>query len=618
MQSPTNQVDHSIVPLGERRGKSDLARFSLDLSWARVVPDGAQSWAYPSPPMSGSPPLPGRHNLDSSDRGHGSYGSTGNVFRDGRVSQQEHFNQMRGGVPLRNYQPEPQLSYPQYQMEDMSAQYQYQQPRPQMAPHQHPHALYAAQQVAPYPALERQSIGEAPGYTSPKSQRKTKGHVASACVPCKRAHLRCDAQRPCSRCLSNGKEDTCVDVQHKKRGRPRLRDEREPRYEGAGSNYPPPVDTMRRPMPMFSTGDVSISTPYSDAQRNSGYRVLKSQGGNTINHAMVPTPINTNVYGEAMPTNQRMVPYEPACAFLTMEMQIAKTTQAFSGVVGAHSVVGRKLHDIVSVSDRDKIFRLQSGFEDERRSRDPSYLPPIFSKEEEDRVIQSLTFAPNELQQLRTDRPEVFTFQTPDGQQRGFHVQLGLAKKDSIYFVLLVVHIPTTPQSFQQASSPYSRDSLSRDSTYAYQTPSQLSYASQTPGTSPFMSNPPFGSDMLAYRNPGPPAQTVAMPTNNSSYGQPPTRAPEYSRAQMNYPQAPMGDMLSGQAQPQAQPPQQAQAQAPSQPQTQTQTQRASDLQLPPIRGQAPPMDVRGQADRSSRVDIGGLLQNPDPSRRRK
>lgn len=26
--------------------------------------------------------------------------------------------------------------------------------------------------------------------TSPKSQRKTKGHVASACVPCKRAHLR--------------------------------------------------------------------------------------------------------------------------------------------------------------------------------------------------------------------------------------------------------------------------------------------------------------------------------------------------------------------------------------------------------------------------------------------
>lgn len=403
-----------------------------------------------------------------------------------------------------------------------------------------------------------------------------------------------------------------MDVQHKKRGRPRLRDEREPRYEGSGSNYPAPADTMRRPISMFAAGDVSISTPYSEAQRNSGYRVLKSQGGNPMSQSMVPTPINTNVYGEAMSTNQRMTPCEPACAFLTMEMQIAKTTQAFSGVIGTHSVVGRKLHDIVSVSDRDKIFRLQSGFEDERRSRDPSYLPPIFSKEEEDRVIQSLTFAPNDIGQLRTDRPEVFTFQTPDGQQRGFHVQLGLAKKDSIYFVLLVVHIPTTPQLFQQSPSPYSRDSVSRDSTYGYQTPSQLSYASQTPGTSPFMSNPPFGGDMSAYRNPGHLGQNIVMPNNAPSYAQLQGR-PEYSRAQINY-QGPMGEMTPGQ--PQLQP--QAQTQAQPQPQSQPQTQRSSDLQLPPIRGQAPLTDARGQVDRSSRVDIGGLLQNPDPSRRRK
>ncbi|KAG4030647.1 hypothetical protein MFRU_011g01050 [Monilinia fructicola] len=605
MQSSTNQVDQLNISLGERRGKSDLARFSLDLSWARAVPDGAQSWAYPSPPMSGSPPLPPRHNLDSSDRGHGSYGSTGNVFRDARIPQQGHFDQMRG-VPLRNYQPEPQLSYPQYQMEDISAQYQYQQPRAPMAPHQHPHSLYATQQVMPYAAPERPSIGEVPGYTSPKSQRKTKGHVASACVPCKRAHLRCDAQRPCSRCLSNGKEDTCIDVQHKKRGRPRLRDERDStRYEGTGSNYAQPADTMRRPLSMFSAGDVSISTPYSDSQRNNGYRVLKSQGGTPIGHSMAPTPINTNLYGEAMSTNQRMAPYEPACAFLTMEMQIAKTTQAFSGVVGAHSVVGRKLHDIVSVSDRDKIYRLQRGFEDERRSRDPSYLPPIFSKEEEDRVIQSLTFSPSEIGQLRTDRGEVFTFQTPDGQQRGFHVQLGLAKKDSIYFVLLMVHIPTTPQQYQpSSSSPYSRESASRDSTYGFQTPSQLSYASQTPGTSPFMSNPSFGGDMLAYRAPGPVGQNVAMPTNTPSYPQHQAR-PEYSQAQMNY-QAPMSEVPSAPPQPQPQP------------QPQAQTQRASDLQLPPIRGPAPVVDARVQGDRSGRVDIGGLLQNPDASRRRK
>lgn len=32
------------------------------------------------------------------------------------------------------------------------------------------------------------------GHSSPKAQRKGKGHVASACVPCKRAHLRCDGR----------------------------------------------------------------------------------------------------------------------------------------------------------------------------------------------------------------------------------------------------------------------------------------------------------------------------------------------------------------------------------------------------------------------------------------
>lgn len=399
-----------------------------------------------------------------------------------------------------------------------------------------------------------------------------------------------------------------MDVQHKKRGRPRLRDERDStRYEGTGSNYAPPADTMRKPSSMFSAGDVAISTPYSDVPRNSGYRVLKSQGGNPISHSMVPTPINTNVYGEAMmPTNQRTTLYEPACAFLTIEMQITKTTQAFSAVLGAHSVAGRKLHDIVSVGDRDKIFRLQRGFEDERRNRDPSYLPPIFSKEEEDRVIQSLSFVPNEMHQLRTDRQEVFTFQTSDGQQRGFHVQLGLAKKDSIYFVFLMVHIPTTPQPYQQSgvSSPYSRDSMSRDSGYGYSTPSQLSYASQTPGPSPFMPNPSFGGDMLAYRNPGPLGQNVPMSNNAPSYPPPQARL-EYSQTQMNY-QAPMNEMMPAQPQPQPQS------------QTQPQAQRPSDLQLPPIRGSVSSVDIRGQGDRSGRVDIDGLLQNPDPSRRRK
>ncbi|KAJ8654969.1 hypothetical protein O0I10_009365 [Lichtheimia ornata] len=71
--------------------------------------------------------------------------------------------------------------------------------------------------------------------TSPKSggirRRATKSHVPAACVHCQRAHLACDVERPCKRCVQAGREDNCFDVQHKKRGRPRRRD----REESVGS-----------------------------------------------------------------------------------------------------------------------------------------------------------------------------------------------------------------------------------------------------------------------------------------------------------------------------------------------------------------------------------------------
>ncbi|KAF9988267.1 hypothetical protein BGZ75_009748 [Mortierella antarctica] len=51
-----------------------------------------------------------------------------------------------------------------------------------------------------------------------------KAHVPSACINCKKAHLACDLSRPCKRCISVGKDDSCRDVEHKKRGRPKLID----------------------------------------------------------------------------------------------------------------------------------------------------------------------------------------------------------------------------------------------------------------------------------------------------------------------------------------------------------------------------------------------------------
>ncbi|KAK9493317.1 hypothetical protein V1508DRAFT_416377 [Lipomyces doorenjongii] len=58
-----------------------------------------------------------------------------------------------------------------------------------------------------------------------REMRRTKSHVVTACSNCKKAHLACDVARPCQRCINLGKQDTCVDVRHKKRGRPRIRDD---------------------------------------------------------------------------------------------------------------------------------------------------------------------------------------------------------------------------------------------------------------------------------------------------------------------------------------------------------------------------------------------------------
>ncbi|ORX51958.1 hypothetical protein DM01DRAFT_1408421 [Hesseltinella vesiculosa] len=60
---------------------------------------------------------------------------------------------------------------------------------------------------------------------TPSVQRKksNKPHVRTACSNCKKAHLACDTARPCKRCISVGKSDSCYDIQHKKRGRPKLR-----------------------------------------------------------------------------------------------------------------------------------------------------------------------------------------------------------------------------------------------------------------------------------------------------------------------------------------------------------------------------------------------------------
>jgi Fungal Zn(2)-Cys(6) binuclear cluster domain len=50
------------------------------------------------------------------------------------------------------------------------------------------------------------SVGNMPRIGRTGSVRRTKAHVARACQNCKKAHLSCDENRPCARCVATRKE----------------------------------------------------------------------------------------------------------------------------------------------------------------------------------------------------------------------------------------------------------------------------------------------------------------------------------------------------------------------------------------------------------------------------
>jgi hypothetical protein len=56
------------------------------------------------------------------------------------------------------------------------------------------------------PQTQPAAMIAAPPARPAKPARRTKAHVASACVNCKKAHLSCDVQRPCGRCVASGKQ----------------------------------------------------------------------------------------------------------------------------------------------------------------------------------------------------------------------------------------------------------------------------------------------------------------------------------------------------------------------------------------------------------------------------
>ncbi|KAG5981608.1 hypothetical protein E4U55_002762 [Claviceps digitariae] len=428
----------------------------------------ARTRAYPSPPMSGTPSVSPNDYLDlyRQSRGSSTYSSDGvkDVYSQKRPFDVRHL-------------PPPQVSMPPASLASFAGSYQ---GRPTMersytylAPDAHSNrsspfsvhdpqheirhgqnssqfasAAAAAAAAAATSSRTRAELSHSCASTSagsqvvnsPKIQRKTKGHVASACVPCKRAHLRCDAQRPCIRCVGTGKEESCVDVQHKKRGRPRLRDDRDARFENARQTVGHSREmSPRRPVDIHPSGvPGTFDEYYQHHQQFRPADIGASASGFSAVRPDGPGP-GCHPNGYHTPVSLSPVPPEPV-AYLNMNLEFIKGSASFWDTLGLQNMTGRNLGDIVMPAEFQKVAAIHSYFNNEQRRREPNYLPPILGRASQS--IHGLGFDMEDFGHFQLPLQDHLAFSGSAGAYpKTLPIRAGLAKEGSCYFIVLLLNL---------------------------------------------------------------------------------------------------------------------------------------------------------------------------------
>lgn len=366
-------------------------------------------------------------------------------------------------------------------------------------------------------------------------------------------------------------------------------------------------------MSVYSSSDPTSG--YDDSiRRSQSYRVLKSQQSEPIapRYLQRASSSDANIHAPSLTVAS---PVAEPVAYLNLNMEVVKTSPTFLDAIGIEHVRGRPVLDIVAPSDRAKLQGHQLSMQEERSKRDPVYLPPIFGKEQEQRVFDALRFDTEELSRIQLDRQDMLAFASADGQWRSFSVLMGSIKRESIYVIALVLSLPSgypypspSPQArelsyaipSQSAQGPFQLQLTQQHPTYAQHAPSAnfegsrkrvgesglvpLIATGQQPPMMPGLSHgvspgfsPGLGPGLLSY------APSASRPDH--AMGPPASQVPRSEIPSVGRP-----------------PPHQ------------------STYQLPPIRsstGQetAQPEQTVKRDDRSSRVDIGGLIEKPENPR---
>jgi len=236
-------------------------------------------------------------------------------------------------------------------------------------------------------------------------------------------------------------QDTCRDVPHKKRGRPRLREDATFANVTAG---PSTVTATTGSMAGTVRAERPVA-PVSRHHRGDSFRSIRSFESS-------PPSISSNSPSYARPasrswpqprTTMPARQYATPVAFLDLDLKILKTNSTFQQLfTGIQDLRGRRLNEIARPIEIDGFTAMRNQLREEREARDPAYLPPIFPGEHDPLAAVNENDIDAVAQGFQ-DRQYLVTYSWPGGSEQTLATRVRLART-SIYFV--VISLPPIPQ----------------------------------------------------------------------------------------------------------------------------------------------------------------------------
>ncbi|KAI4089004.1 MAG: hypothetical protein LQ344_005665 [Seirophora lacunosa] len=409
-------------------------------------------------------------------------------------------------------------------------------------------------------------------------------------------------------CLQTGKEATCVDVQHKKRGRPRLREEETLREVAFGIDAHPEA---------YASQSGMIPLTEAGRPRSKSYRELRSQPDHFFSG---PRPRTSDAgYGNQYSHAAGRGPMSPMASYvadstptvlLTPDFRVAQHNYAFADALAIQSSLKNfALLDLVVPSDRDKIYRVQTALRAEML--DSAHLPPMHGRFDPGTsmpYIGELNIA-QATAGFQT-RSEYWSFRLPGDRSRGFPISISLARGPGHFIIMTLVHsiasnALSSPHGSSHVSSPTASHPLRSPTLDQYHMHGQHAngssrhYAAQLPIT---VSQAAADRTLLShshglsqYRQASPPQLSPAIPYGHSRTNSG-SEIPRSSPA--SYSENPRDSLRHLQLPPIRTSPSDIQTSKPSEPR------RGSSGKGTPVRGSP----QSGRKKKRRRVEIGDIL----------